>query len=126
MIKTNKMKPGLIVTLLFGVFAFVACTETTSDEFCSNPGQTCPDNSAIEATACCTNEDCHWVYNGVNYDCNGDDCTSAIDAIVASACTSKSALINVNETNYEVLKAQMQSVTAQLLIEAREASGCVN
>ena len=120
------MKTKIIISLLFGVFALVSCTEPESDEFCSNPGKTCPDNSAIEATACCTNEDCHWEYNGVNYDCNGDDCTAAIDAIVASACIAKSAIIDVNETDYEVLKAQMQEVTSQLLLEARGASGCTD
>ena len=119
------MKPKLIVTLLFGVFALVACTETASDEFCSNPNQKCPDNSTIDATACCTNQDCHWVYNGTNYNCDGDDCSDAINAIVTNACVSKSAMIDINETDYEVLKAQMQEVTAQLLIEARGASGCV-
>jgi hypothetical protein len=121
------MRTKLFITLLFGIFMMIACTETESDEFCSNPGQTCPDNTAIEATACCTNEDCYWVYNNANYDCNGDDCSDAINAIVASACaSSKSALIDINETDYEVLKAQMQAFTEQLLIEAREASGCVN
>lgn len=125
MIKTRNMKTKQFITLLFGIFILIACTETESDEFCSNPGQTCPDNTAIEATACCTNEDCYWIYNNVNYDCDGDDCSDAINDIIASACIAKSALIDINETDYEILKAQMQEVTAQLLLEARGASGCI-
>ncbi len=126
MLKARNMKTRNFIILLFGVLVLVACSDPASDEFCSNPDQKCPDNTAIDATACCTNQDCHWIYNGVNYDCNGDNCTEAIDAIVTSACVSKSAIIDINETDYEVLKAQMQEVTAQLLIEAREASGCVD
>ncbi len=121
------MRTKQLILILFGIFILTACTDPESDEFCSNPDKKCPDNTAINATACCTNEDCHWEYNGSNYDCDGDDCSDAIDAIVTNACVaSKSALIDINETDYEVLKVQMQEVTAQLLIEAREASGCID
>ena len=94
--------------------------------FVDNPQATCPDNSAIEATSCCTNQDCYWMYNGTKYNCDGKNCTAAINEIIASACASSTSSININETDYNVLKAQMEAVTTQLLLEARGASGCVN
>lgn len=120
------MKAKIIVVVIAGIFTLAACTEVTSDEFCSNPQAKCPDNSAIEASSCCTNEGCYWVYNGAKYTCDGENCDNTINEIIASACISKNSIIDANETDYKVLKAQLQAVTAQLLIEAREASGCAN
>ena len=118
------MKTKLIALLILGIFVLGSCTETESDEFCNNPGAQCPDNSAIEATSCCTDQDCYWVYNGNKYNCSGDDCSTAITTIVASACASATAEIDITIKDYDVLRAQMQTVTDKLLLEAREASGC--
>lgn len=117
-----KAKLNLLVAMAFLVLG--ACTETTSDEFCNDPGATCPDNSQIEATSCCTDTDCYWVYNGSKYNCDGDDCTAAINTIVNSACINASINFDLNVDDYEQLKAQMQALTSQLLLEARAASGC--
>ncbi|WP_346862509.1 hypothetical protein [uncultured Draconibacterium sp.] len=118
------MKAKLIATFILGIFILASCTETGSEEFCNNPGATCPDATAIEATSCCTDQDCYWIYNGTQYDCNGDDCSTAINTIVASACASAAAGVDISINDYDVLRAQMQAVTNKLLIEARSASGC--
>jgi hypothetical protein len=118
------MKTKLFALLMLGIFGMVSCTEPESDEFCNKPGATCPDASAIEATSCCTDQDCYWLYNGAQYDCNGQDCSTAINTILASACASATAEIDITIKDYDVLRAQMQVVTDKLLIEAREASGC--
>lgn len=118
------MKTKLFVLLLMGVFVLGSCTEIESDEFCNTPNASCPDASAIEATSCCTDQDCYWVYNGTQYDCNGQDCSTAINAIVASACASATAEIDITIKDYDVLRAQMQILTDKLLVEARSASGC--
>ncbi|HKJ78848.1 MAG TPA: hypothetical protein VKA10_04910 [Prolixibacteraceae bacterium] len=118
------MKTKLIALLILGIFGLSSCTETESDEFCNNPDATCPDDTEIEATSCCTDQDCYWLYNGNQYDCNGQDCNTAINTIVASACASATAEIDVEIKDYDLLRAQMQSVTDKLLIEARAASGC--
>ncbi len=117
-----KTKLTLLFTLL--VFVLASCSDSESDEFCENPDAKCEDNTAIEASSCCTDQDCYWMYNGVKYDCDGEDCKEAIDAIVTSACVSASAGFDVEIKDYGFLKAQMQAVTSKLLIEARSASGC--
>ncbi len=119
------MKVKLILAITLGIFMLTSCSELESDEFCMDTNEKCPATLAeIDATSCCTNEDCYWTYNGKNYDCNGDDCTTAINAIIASACASSYAGINVKIEDYNLLKAQMQFATQKLLLEAREASGC--
>ena len=101
-----------------------ACTEVQSDEFCQDPNASCPDNSQIEATSCCTDSDCYWLYNGSKYNCDGDDCSTAITTIINSACINASANISIDDADYEALKTQMQELTSQLLFDARAASGC--
>ena len=118
------MKTKLIVFFIFLSFAMVSCTELESDEFCNDPNASCPDNSAIAATSCCTDQDCYWLYNGNKYDCSGQNCSDAINTIVASACASATADIDITIKDYDVLRAQMQAITDKLLIEAREAAGC--
>ncbi len=118
------MKTKIIVLLLLGIVGLVACTEPVSDEFCSDPNASCPDTSELEATSCCTDQGCYWLYNGVKYECDDTDCSSAINSIVASACASASAGIDTSIKDYDILRAQMQAVTDQLMLEARGASGC--
>lgn len=115
------MKTKKWVLVLFAAFALAACG-TESDDFCENPGAKCPDNSAIEASSCCTETSCYWVYNGQHYDCTGTNCTAVINQIVTAACASGSAYVNT--ADLELLKAQMNAVTNRLLLEARSASGC--
>jgi len=119
------MKTKILFTIGIFIFFLSACTETTSDEFCSNPEATCPDLSAIEATSCCTDQSCYWLYDGTKYNCAGvNDCQDAIDQILTAACASPSAYFDLTDTSYENLRAQMQAVTDKLLVEARAAAGC--
>lgn len=116
------MKTKIYALVLLAAFAFASCGETESDDFCENPGAKCPDNTAIEASSCCSSTSCYWVYNSGHYDCDGTDCSDVLEQIITSACTSGSAM--ANDTDIQALKAQMQAVTARLLVEARAASGC--
>lgn len=117
------MKANLL--FIVGVLFFMsACTEVQSDEFCQNPNASCPDDSQIEATSCCTDSDCYWLYNGNRYNCDGDDCNAVITTIINNACINSSANINLDNGDLESLKAQMQELTSQLLLDARAASGC--
>lgn len=118
------MKTKLALLFTVSIFMLVSCTESESEEFCNNPDAKCPDTSTIEATSCCTDQECYWVYNGNQYNCNGDDCSAAIDAIIASACASAYADIDISIKDYDALRLQMQIATDKLLLEARGASGC--
>jgi len=117
------MKVKLLAIALFGAIAMSSCSSSESDEYCSNPGASCPDDSAIEASACCTDQSCYWTYNGSKYQCDGTDCADVLDRITTSACVSSSTALN-GETDLVVLKARLMAVTEQLLVEARAASGC--
>ena len=119
------MKTRLLALLLFGALAFTSCTDSESDEYCNNPGASCPDDTSIEASACCTDQSCYWTYSGTKYDCDGTDCDGVLQQIITSACVSstKSASITAGADLAE-LKAQMMAVTASLLEQARQASGC--
>lgn len=118
------MKAKILFAIGIAMFVLAACTDTGSDEFCNDPGATCPDNSTIEATSCCTSTSCYWVYNGTKYNCNGEDCTAVINQIVGSACAAPSGYFDVHTTDLENLRAQLQTVTSELMIQARQASGC--
>lgn len=118
------MKLKIIAFAVLGVLFLSSCTESESDEFCENPGAVCPDDSAIEASSCCTDQDCYWQYNGQIYDCDGDDCQQAITAIVTSACAGSAEAQNLNAEDLAVLKLQMRTLTQRLLVEAKGASGC--
>lgn len=118
------MKTKLIAFLALITLGLGSCTETESDEFCNDPNAQCPDTSNIEASSCCTDQECYWVYNGIHYNCDGDDCTDAINTIIASACASGSADIDISIQDFDLLRSQMQEATQKLLIEARQASGC--
>lgn len=115
---------ALIILVIFALFGLVSCTELLSEEFCNDPNAKCPDTSVIDATSCCTDQECYWLYNGSKYNCNGQDCSQAINSIVSSACASAYAGIDITIQDFDILKAQMQAVTDKLLLEAREASGC--
>lgn len=118
------MKTKILFTIGITFFLLSACTEAESDEFCQDPGAICPDLSSIDATSCCTDQSCYWIYGGTQYSCDGEDCEDAINQIIASACVSASTHFDLSDANYENLRAQMQAVTNQLLIEARAAAGC--
>jgi hypothetical protein len=118
------MKTKFASLLTVVIFMLVSCAEPESDEFCNNPDAACPDESTIEASSCCTAQQCYWVYNGNQYNCDGDDCSAAINTIIASACASAYADIDITIKDYDALRLQMQTVTDKLLLEARGASGC--
>jgi hypothetical protein len=119
------MKTKFLVAITLGIFMLTSCSELESDEFCNDPNAKCPVTSVdIEANSCCTDQDCYWTYNGTKYNCDGDDCEAAINAIISSACASAYANIDINIKDYDLLRAQMQGATDKLLLEAREASGC--
>ncbi len=118
------MKLKLIAFALLGALFMASCTESESDEFCENPDAVCPDDTAIEASSCCTDQQCYWQYNGTTYNCDGDNCTSVINQIVADACVASANGEQLNVEDIEVLKLQMRAVTQKLLVEARGAAGC--
>ena len=114
------MKLRILFTISAALLFFNSCTETVSDEFCENSSETCPvDNSTIQATACCTNQDCYWVYENHNY--------NSVDALLSVACPVSGYLDINNElsnTDMENLRARLQFVTDKLLVQARQAAGC--
>lgn len=59
-----------------------------------DPLETCTDFSACGETAeaCCTVSNCHYEYNGSDYDCDGTDCTSAASDLVADMCSKSAGL----------------------------------
>jgi hypothetical protein len=118
------MKARIIAVFIIGIFALISCTELLSEEFCNDPNAKCPDTSKINASSCCTDQDCYWTYNGSRYDCDGDDCSDVINTIISSACASATAGIDISVEDYDILRAQLQNVTDKLLLEARGASGC--
>lgn len=119
------MKTKLFAFALFGALAFTACSTSESNEYCSNPNAACPDDTAIQASACCTDQSCYWTYNNSKYQCNGTDCGDVLDQIIASACVSSTKSISINsKADLAELKAQLTAVTEKLLVEARGASGC--
>ncbi len=120
------MKPKLVTLALFGMLAFISCSESESDEYCNNPNAVCPDDTAIEASACCSEQSCYWTYHNTKYLCDSTDCGDVLNEIITSACVSssaKSASIS-RDAGLTELKAQLMSITEQLLVEARSASGC--
>ncbi|SMO65169.1 hypothetical protein SAMN06265379_10485 [Saccharicrinis carchari] len=112
------MKTKLIFTLMLAILAFVACSEDESGEFCENPGATCPDDTAIDASACCTSSSCYWTYKGTDYPCNGTNCNAVTASIITDACV---AGVNLKSWDGDLasLQAQMEAVTEKLLAEAR-------
>jgi len=116
------MKIKLFFTLLLGmgIFVFTSCSEVTSGEVCNDPNISCG-SAVIES--CCTNTECYWVYNGTKYTCSGTDCDAVYDIIIGK-CTSSIANIDINETDLQLIKAKLQELNKELLIQARAASGC--
>lgn len=115
------MKFRILFAIVATLLIFSGCSTTVSDEFCENSSETCPvDNSTIQATACCTNQDCYWTYAGNNY--------NSVDALLQVACPAPSGYFDVSNdlTNVDMenLRAQMQAVTDRLLVEARQAAAC--
>ncbi len=100
------------------MLAFVGCAEDESDEFCENPEAACPDDTAIDASACCTSSNCYWTYNGTDYPCSGTNCNAVLNTIITDACV---AGVNMKSGDVDLaaLKAQMEAVTEKLLAEAR-------
>ena len=118
------MKVKLFSILMMAMVLFVAC-EDESNEVCENPDAVCPDGTDIQASACCDEDDCYWVYKGNNYDCDGENCTSAINTIVADACVSGINLKSGSDNkDLEQLKAELAALTQKLLLEARACADC--
>ncbi len=119
------MKKKVFALMMLFAVILISCGEEESDEFCENPEASCPDGTAIDATACCTDADCHWTYNSTDYECDGDDCSSVLDLIIENACTEEVSSVNLKSgKTLAELKAELASVTQKLLAEARAASGC--
>lgn len=112
--------------MLFGV-AFVACEEET-EEVCEAADAECTDGTSIDATACCTDEDCYWTYDYTEYACDGDDCSSALITIIDAACPDEEGEASTSMKSSTQTKAQLieelQAVTERLMSEARACSGC--
>jgi|GEM_PF-2014007 len=118
-----KVKIFLSLLMFAGIFILASCTETGSDEFCSDPGISCNDPNAV-IESCCTDTECYWLYNGTKYTCNGTNCDLVYDVIIAS-CTSASLVENdFGEVDLTEMRAKLEGLTQELLLEARAASGC--
>lgn len=114
------MKIKLFFAISLAILLLAGCTETSSDEFCENSSEICPvDNSTIQATACCTDQSCYWVYENNNY--------NSVDALLTVACP-VSAFLDINNelsnNDIENLRARLQAVTSELMIQARQAAAC--
>lgn len=115
------MKIKLFFAISLAILLLAGCSETESDEFCENSSEICPvDNSTIQATACCTDQDCYWVYENNNY--------NSVDALLNVACPAPSAYFDLNKdlsnADIENLRARLQAVTSELMIQARQAAAC--
>jgi len=108
--------------LWLGAVVLTSCTETGSDEFCNDPGISCTDPNAV-IESCCTDTECYWLYNGNKYTCNGTNCDEVYDIIIA-ACTSGSIEDAILDADLTEMRAKLQELTQELLLEARAASGC--
>ena len=66
----------------FAIFSSVGCSKK------SDPTTSCQSASECGHTyqACCSASNCHYVYNGKTYPCNGTDCSSAAQQLVADMC----------------------------------------
>jgi len=91
-------KKNLLLSLIFGMLAFV-------NFGCSSPEVCEPfDACGKTAQACCTDDDCHYEYNGKDYNCNGTECTNAAKLLVNDMCDFKSGIISNKEISIEALK----------------------
>ncbi|WP_430935448.1 hypothetical protein [Saccharicrinis sp. 156] len=120
------MKTKLFVLMLMTSWVCFSCAEEESDEFCSNPDAECPDGGpSIDVNACCTDQSCYWTYNGEDYNCEGTDCSGAYDIIIVNACAVGAlADLKSSDTRFNALKAELESVTQKLLLEARACAAC--
>ncbi|WP_066632252.1 hypothetical protein [Labilibacter marinus] len=112
------MKTKIISMMLMAMFLFVACEEEEPNSFCENPEAVCPDDTEIEANACCTSTSCYWTYKGVDKPCDGKDCADVRNEIITDACL---AGVNMKSWNgdLDALDAELKAVTDKLLEEAR-------
>lgn len=79
--KLKHVIPALLVGIM--VFMLSACEAT--------PEESCEEDKICEGktvTACCTDDECYYTYNGVKY---GDDADSLIELANALGCTSASS-----------------------------------
>jgi hypothetical protein len=98
---------------VMGVFA-VGCSSNSSNS--SSPTQSCQSATSCSKTfqTCCTATQCHYVYNGTTYNCNGTDCTAAAQQLAAAMCgTAKSS-------------AEVQALAQRVLQEATSGNNVVN
>jgi|WetSurMetagenome_2_1015567.scaffolds.fasta_scaffold1015942_1 hypothetical protein len=72
---------------------------------CTKP-ETCNDATSCGKTykACCTATDCHYVYNGKSYPCNGTDCSAAAQQLVADMCGSAKSSAQAEAVVKDVLQ----------------------
>ncbi len=123
------MKTKLFALILLVITVCISCEkDEESDEFCNNPQATCPDDTELDVTACCTDQGCYWTYNGKDYDCSdtgGDACKSARAQILDIACANSSAAnLKSTQQSFAELNARLKAVTDKLLIEARACAAC--
>lgn len=96
----KKASSFILIVSLFGFFlTFISGCETTPPESCEQD-EICTGKSV---TACCTDANCYYEYNGVQY---GDDATSLASLAVALGCTQASAPTYKEDIDYLVLRLQ--------------------
>ena len=88
-----------------GLVAIVFLISQSCGGLLNNESCQTSDSGCGSFQACCTATQCHYVYNGQNYNCDGTDCTDAANELVADMCgTYKSASESEEETVNEMIR----------------------
>lgn len=95
----KKAKIYLPFFLIGLFFAFVSGCETTPTESCEQD-EICTGKTV---TACCTDNNCYYEYNGVEY---GDDTESMAKLAAALGCTQASAPTFKEDIDYLILRLE--------------------
>lgn len=106
--------PVMLASALF--IMNISCVDNTSEEVCESfdVNVVRPSCQASDvANSCCEGDNCYYEFNGVKYECDGDDCTDAQLALLAVMCPSASS-IELNE-----IQISLQKHTSFLLEQTR-------
>lgn len=104
----KKANSFFLTVFLFGFFLiFISGCDTTPTESCEQD-EICTGKSV---TACCSDADCYYEFNGVQY---GDDAASMASLAVALGCTQASAPTYQEDIDDLVLRLQALGEIARI------------
>lgn len=92
----------LLIPLLFIGGISISLTSCSDDD-----EYVCADETILGETfsACCTEDDCYYEYNGKRYNCDGTDCTAAAEQLAADIIgNAKSTAINKETVILQILE----------------------